>query len=139
MLGKRPNPYGDSHRHKKQESPESGDDYDESEDQEEDDEDRDLSDFVVDDDEEEDEGQYHRRHRAKEFNYKEELSSILKSFGPKRHYYEDSDDSSDSMMEANYDTIENEERLAAKIARREDADELKKIEEDEKRCKLERR
>lgn len=58
-------------------------------------------------------------------------------FGPRANYDNINYDSSD--MEADYSEIEDEERRTAKIARREDAEELRKTLEVEKKERMERR
>ncbi|XP_009781867.1 uncharacterized protein LOC107779433 [Nicotiana tabacum] len=64
----------------------------------------------------------------------EAISLIRKMFGYNPNRYRDEDDDSD--MEANFDEILKEERRSAKIARKEDEEELRKIEEEERRERL---
>lgn len=80
---------------------ESHSDYDEEE------EDRDLSDFIENDEEE-------------VSDIEKELQRIKRRFGAKQTYEVDSVGSD---MEAGYDEIDEEERKAARIARREDYEE----------------
>lgn len=54
-------------------------------------------------------------------------------------YYNDDESESDYDMEAGYDEIDEEERRAARIARKEDAEALKQIQEDERQERLERK
>ena len=53
---------------------------------------------------------------------------------PRQNFYEEESDISD--MEADYDQIEEEETRAARIAQREDAEQLRLIQEEEKRERL---
>lgn len=62
------------------------------------------------------------------------LSMLRQMLGPKRRHY--SDDEDDRAMEANFDDIQMEERRSAKIARMEDEEELRKIEEEERRVRM---
>ncbi len=54
---------------------------------------------------------------------------IRKNFGPRGDYHDDDYESSD--MEAGYDQILAEEKYAEKMARREDAEQLKLIQQEE--------
>eukprot|EP00347_Sterkiella_histriomuscorum_P003347 403364640 len=83
------------------------------------DDDEDNLSFIVDDDDM-DENELDPR-------TKEEVKKLL---GKRRYYYNDYDSESDD-MEVGYDQIEREERIAARIAKREDDEELEKIKADE--------
>ncbi|KAH7302228.1 hypothetical protein KP509_23G061800 [Ceratopteris richardii] len=60
-------------------------------------------------------------------------SMIRKMFGYNPNKYRDLDDEDDRMMEANFHTIQMEEKRSARIAREEDERELALIEEEERR------
>ncbi|PHU28404.1 hypothetical protein BC332_00497 [Capsicum chinense] len=66
----------------------------------------------------------------------EAISMIRKMFGYNPNKYQDDDDTSD--MEANFNDILREEKQSAKIAMKEDQEELRKIEEQERRERLRR-
>ncbi|KAL6955515.1 hypothetical protein U1Q18_049067 [Sarracenia purpurea var. burkii] len=64
------------------------------------------------------------------------ISMIRQMFRYNPNKYAGRDDDDDSDMEANFDDIMREEKRSAKIARKEDEDELRKIEEEERRERL---
>ncbi|OMO55000.1 Chromatin SPT2 [Corchorus olitorius] len=67
------------------------------------------------------------------------LMMVRNMIGSKRYrVWDDNDDDDISNMEANYDEIVKEENRSAKLARKEDAEELRKIEEEERQERLRR-
>lgn len=77
--------------------------------------------------------QYSRKRKAEEsdedqFDFR---SEIRKMFGRPTRYYDDVDDD-DDCMEVGFDTIQQEEKRSARIARKEDEEELIKIMEEER-------
>ena len=114
MLKKRPQP----------EPPSEQDEEDEEDyyDEEEDDYGSEMDDFIVKDDEEDLDGQ--------QVIVQKYLSAIKRKIGAKELH---SESGSSSDMEAGYDDIQNEEKRSMKIARKEDALQLRMIEEEERR------
>lgn len=104
-----------------------------------------MADFIVDDDDddEEDGSSDPQAKGGRAALALKELRKVTRGLGP-RENHADSDGGygSSSDMEARHDEIEEEERFAAKIARKEDARELRRIrqeEEDERRRKRDRK
>lgn len=94
--------------------------------QEEEEDDEDLRGFIVDDEEIED-----------EIDDPEQLKLLRKYQARKQYvYYNDAESESDYDMEANYDDIEQEEREAAILANKEDAEQLRLIQEEMRQEKL---
>ncbi|RAL54392.1 hypothetical protein DM860_001520 [Cuscuta australis] len=62
----------------------------------------------------------------------------ITGYDPSKYHDDDDDDDDDSNMEATFADIEKEELRSARIARKEDEEELRKIEEEERREQLKR-
>ncbi|GKV39872.1 hypothetical protein SLEP1_g47574 [Rubroshorea leprosula] len=78
--------------------------------------------------------QVHRPKKRPPSESEKAIEAVREMFNTKR--FANRDDRDDGNMEANFDDIMKEERRSAKLARKEDAEQLRLIEEEERRKKL---